>query len=489
MTSTVIGRKFFSICDQEGFANFSGDCNPMHMDALAARRTQAGQPVVHGVHAFLWALDILCHKGFELSDLASVHAKFTKFAYLNREITLCAHTQTKDSLKLEIVDDDTSLMTFKLSFNPEKVDLESVIREPSVTAPLSTPREIDINDMKSINGLLQRETHLSQSDKLFDHLTSKFGSAKVMSIAQMSTIVGMHCPGLHSIFSSFKLRFGNMLSNTSKLIFEVQNTDSRFQLINMAIEGHDFNGTLEAFVRQKPLESVPMAEIYENLPKNCFADVHALVIGGSRGLGEATAKILAAGGARVTITYAQGKSDADKIAKEINSTGSENQCEIMKYNALEHSVDQLKHLKKQPDYIFYFATSQIFRQKKNDFNYSLFQEFNKIYIDGFYQICKYMLSIRSQPLSIFYPSSIAVTDRPKGMTEYAMAKSAGEQLCADLCHIFPLLKISINRLPRAKTDQTATVTPVESVSAIDLMLPIIRDLVTNSKGTTGLKTT
>ena len=34
----------------------------------------------------------------------------------------------------------------------------------------------------------------------------------------------------------------------------------------------------------------------------------------------------------------------------------------------------------------------------------------------------------SLPLEILYPSSIAVTQRPRGMTEYAMAKAAGESL-------------------------------------------------------------
>ena len=41
-----------------------------------------------------------------------------------------------------------------------------------------------------------------------------------------------------------------------------------------------------------------------------FANVRALVIGGSRGLGEITAKIIAAGGGDVWITYRRGKEDA-----------------------------------------------------------------------------------------------------------------------------------------------------------------------------------
>ena len=49
-------RKFTS-ADQIQFATVSGDCNPMHVDAVQARRMQSGAPVVHGIHLLLWALD------------------------------------------------------------------------------------------------------------------------------------------------------------------------------------------------------------------------------------------------------------------------------------------------------------------------------------------------------------------------------------------------------------------------------------------------
>src|SRR6516164_7346096 len=51
------GSKVFTLSDQLKFAQLSGDYNPMHIDEVAARRTQAGAPVVHGVHAVIWALD------------------------------------------------------------------------------------------------------------------------------------------------------------------------------------------------------------------------------------------------------------------------------------------------------------------------------------------------------------------------------------------------------------------------------------------------
>ena len=55
----MLASRTFTEADQMRFAAVSGDRNPMHLDALLARRTQAGVPVVHGVHLLLWGLDAL----------------------------------------------------------------------------------------------------------------------------------------------------------------------------------------------------------------------------------------------------------------------------------------------------------------------------------------------------------------------------------------------------------------------------------------------
>lgn len=62
------------------------------------------------------------------------------------------------------------------------------------------------------------------------------------------------------------------------------------------------------------------------------------------------------------------------------------------------------------------------------------------------------------------------------MTEYAMAKAAGEVLCTDLHRFWPGIHIISVRLPRLLTDQTATMFPTATASTVDLILPIIRDV-------------
>src|ERR1035441_1425967 len=83
-------------------------------------------------------------------------------------------------------------------------------------------------------------------------------------------------------------------------------------------------------------------------------------------------------------------------------------------------------------------------------------------VNGFWQL-SHALRARQPRLSVFYPSSVAVTERPQGMTEYTMAKAAGEVLCADMNLSLAPMHVTVRRLPRLPTDQTASVVPVERV--------------------------
>src|SRR5215469_14810656 len=83
-----LARRVFSSADQERFAAVSGDRNPMHMDALLARRTQAGAPVVHGMHVLLWALDALATAHPRLGPLQSVRAQFNNFVYVGEAVAV-----------------------------------------------------------------------------------------------------------------------------------------------------------------------------------------------------------------------------------------------------------------------------------------------------------------------------------------------------------------------------------------------------------------
>jgi len=93
------------------------------------------------------------------------------------------------------------------------------------------------------------------------------------------------------------------------------------------------------------------------------------------------------------------------------------------------------------------------------------------------------MSLRSKSatdISIFYPSSVFLDARPANMTEYTMAKAAGEVLCADMQSLERLGPILVRWLPRLSTDQIATLFELEPTDSIEVILPIIREVHTSS---------
>ncbi len=141
--------------------------------------------------------------------------------------------------------------------------------------------------------------------------------------------------------------------------------------------------------------------------------MNALVIGGSRGLGEATARLIAAGGGKTTISYAKGENDARNLQTEINRSRA--CCSIFKFDALSDIPRQLESLDNDVTHLFYFATLQIFRQNKSVFDSAVLQEFMQIYVSVFNDICLHVIrSAMSRKPTIF-----AFSKLPTGYFEEA----------------------------------------------------------------------
>src|ERR1017187_2103326 len=113
---TRLAQRVFSFADQERFAAVSGDCNPMHVDALMARRTQAGAPVVHGIHLLLWALDSLAAVQPDLASLCSFRVQFNKFVYLNECVDVVLMRQGPTGAQLNISVDGAPRSKVTLNF-------------------------------------------------------------------------------------------------------------------------------------------------------------------------------------------------------------------------------------------------------------------------------------------------------------------------------------------------------------------------------------
>ena len=96
------GEQEIHAADQERFADVSGDHNPMHLDAILARRTLAGAPMVHGVHLLLWTLDALAANHPRPPRLRSFRARFDRFVYVEESAEAVLAHRGLDSVRLNV---------------------------------------------------------------------------------------------------------------------------------------------------------------------------------------------------------------------------------------------------------------------------------------------------------------------------------------------------------------------------------------------------
>jgi hypothetical protein len=357
-----------------------------------------------------------------------------------------------------------------------------MVLKASPDAPLPNALDLSFDDLKDRSGdaFTPKEENILRA---FPRISAAIGAAAVGEIAACSYVVGMEAPGLHSMFSKLDLAIAKATQPDqprAALHYVVAYHDERFRKARIAITGRSTTGTLEVFMRNPPVEQFSIEAVAAHVNGLEFAGMNALIIGGSRGLGELTAKLIAAGGGTPTITYALGKIEAERVAAQIRSWGG--QVETLPYDVRQAPRGQFDGLNARPTHLFYFATNAIFRPKGSLVSPNILADFTAFYLQGFHDLC-FELTERSKlmpnaaiKLMVYYPSSIAVEERPAGMTEYAMVKAAGEQMCKDMNQYMPGLRILTSRLPRLRTDQTAGVIPEREVNPVDVLLPIIRNM-------------
>src|SRR5665213_511960 len=102
MKSDLQFSRTFTMGDQAAFANFSGDNNPLHMDPITARRSQAGAPVVHGMHIVLWSLESLLSSDFRPSMVRAIHGRFQSPLLVHEQATLRLQNRNEQDISARV---------------------------------------------------------------------------------------------------------------------------------------------------------------------------------------------------------------------------------------------------------------------------------------------------------------------------------------------------------------------------------------------------
>jgi hypothetical protein len=452
------------------FSNYSGDYNPVHIDPIYARRSMYGQQVVHGINTFLLALEFFCEKTNSILNFRSIEVKFLKPVFLNEEFDIKIISNIKNDVLIHVIVNNSicTKINFKYSELAKLINYNLFVNRPIKTKP----ELFDFKNNKIHKGELNIVYDKQDLINIYPNLVLKLDNYQLGVLLTLTRLVGMKCPGLNSLFSSFKLNFKNKLESDFMINYSLEKYDERFSLYNIKIHSKNFDGSIIAFNRPIPVSQPSYLSLKPIVKSNEFKNQRALIIGGSRGLGEITAKLLAIGGAKVVITYNKGLADSNLIVDEITQNGGN--CKTIHLNVLKNdfkNFDSLGAIQK-PTHIYYYATPFIFSGTKGSYSEKLFLNFSKYYISGFYNLVKYFF--KKNTLNFFYPSTVALDDFSGNMLEYTLAKSSGEKLCEFLKFRFPKTNIYKTKLPRLATDQTVSLFPVKNENPENIILNHLR---------------
>lgn len=469
-------RRVFDWISQERFARISGDRNPIHMSATAARRTHSGAPIVHGIHSLMWVLDCFVQGSLYSAPVRGIKAQFPQPVYVGDEVTVEISAVAPRVVRTRALVGTEEVLVASIELEETRMAHSHVdVTDAARRAPPSEPMDLPLEAMAGLEGCLAFSAPDGELEELFPFAVNAFGLHRMQALAASSCLVGMVVPGLHSLFSGLETSFhddGN--EPVGELRFRVISTTPRFRLVRIAISSSGLHGSLETVSRLPPVTQPKMRDIAARVHQDEFRGCTALIVGGSRGLGELTAKLIAAGGGAVVLTYASGKTEADLVVTEIANTGAS--CTALHYDVRQPAAAQLQALGTPASHVYYFATPAIFRRKDGVFDLRRFEEFNWFYVAAFFDLLQTCTRARPAGIRVFYPSSTALETRPPTMTEYTMAKAAGEVLCADLSKYVPGVRVLTHRLPRLPTDQTSSVVPAKLIDPIEILLPIVREM-------------
>lgn len=469
----LVAEKIFHIEDQQNFALISADYNPIHLDIVSSRKSKFEKPIVHGINLLLWSIDNAYKNKFISYYPTKLKVQF--FSALT--IDSCAQvfvkqaSSDKKEVALEVKNDEALIMQASLEtddYSPAgNFKLKNIIKKTSCN-------NLSFNDAGSKEGFVKLGLDIKQINNLYPELAKILRPLHLAAIIATSRIVGMECPGLLSVYSDLDLDISSK-KDIDQLNYKVIKTDRRFRLLSLAVSGGGVNGQIKAFVRAK-IDSASCVELKKLLQPQEFSGQRALIIGGSRGIGEAASKLLALGGADVMLTYHICEDGAKQVVRQIR--GEKGIAGYLRFD-ITNSSDNITSMLPEnwmPTHLYYFATPKIFLPPSGHFNNDLHNNFNKYYIEGFYKIISDFAKIITGTLKVFYPSTVAIDEMPSNMIEYCVSKAGGEMLCCMIEKKNRNVAITKPRLPKVMTYQTESFLPGKKLPPETVVLPYLREI-------------
>jgi acyl dehydratase/NAD(P)-dependent dehydrogenase (short-subunit alcohol dehydrogenase family) len=447
-------ERTFALADLSAFAELSGDFNPLHTDPVAARRTQFGGCVTHGVFVLMWALDSLQAQSGSKNQWAKISAKFLRPVLTGLKVTATAKEKNAGEINVTVSEAGRLLLQCDVTWvEPHPGKKESGARNE--IPPREIPAQAQIETKATVVEVLDLFWPDKLGEKLFPSLAATQSLDSLAVLLASTRVIGMKVPGEHSVFLQLDIAFAPHPQITRPFTYRVAEYRKSSQRLGIAIAGVAGHGMLWALVRPAPVAQPDMVKVKQQIPADCFLGRRIIIIGGSRGLGEIAAKALAAGGAEVALSYRLGANDANHVVSDIVANGGKATAFQLDIAGAGWDAN-LSAACAGFDHLCFFATPPIVGGDGTTFNAELFGKFCDVYVASFINVAQWLAKQNAGQFALFNASTVYVESPPLRNLEYAAAKAASETCCRWLAAAYPKARVYAARFPRLNTDQTAS---------------------------------
>ncbi len=446
----------------EAFMGASHDRNPLHYDERYASRTQFGHPIVYGVCGVIAALG-KWSAGRRFS-LRTLRVKFERPLFYGQHYSIKWIEKGTD-VQIKVLQGETVNIKIALSYD----DRSAADRAPPAArafAPLNAPLAVQWTESELTAWTGKKLSFgidpiaVRRLLDLAELAENQIPQPQLAFLLWASYFVGMQVPGKQALFSELNAEFDGeekSFPNETSEIEEIQ-FDGRFNRIvatGKISKASRFD--IIAYVRPNPVNS-EIGEIKKlALEPERFRGRTFVISGGTRGFGEAIAKVAALQGGAVGLNYRASADEAKRVLTELSEVGCRAaafQGDVGETRTAEELLQSVLSEFGRVDYCICNASPPIEARKFSDLGADGFALFTTRSLAPTLGLLSAFLKVAPAGAMAVLISSVYASGGKSEFSHYAAAKAAQEKAFESLAKEYPRYKFLVARLPKILTDQT-----------------------------------
>ena len=322
----------------EAFARLSGDFSSIHIVSEFGRLSRYRQTVMHGMLPLVYLAAVLGERP-ELGSLKKLKCQFLEPCYIDDVLEIRWDVNEGNRRSFTIIRIGAGAPATKGEIELYEKSALSVLKQGITTPPEGRSEQsyflsdISVGTERSFEFILYSQIDLQVVKTFIEHIVSgpTLSFEKLdphfLSSLFMSTFIGMEIPGRYATLSEVSAEFPSdpikgSVTLTGK-VDKVMTGSSRIKVGFQWKQGEAVIGTGHAWSMVGGAHPVGISSksIQEAYLSSGISGRVALITGASRGIGEATAKLLALQGAKVAVHYFRGEAAAKSIVADICDAG------------------------------------------------------------------------------------------------------------------------------------------------------------------------